>query len=205
MCFSTKLSKTAQELKNRFKVKFDQESDYEGSNFNAFVYPKTPIINNAETETIQLYNWGLIPAWSKDDAIRQYTLNARIETLNEKASFRSHTKQRCLIIADAFYEWQWLDSKGKKKQKYMIKKSNTDIFTFAGLWNDWVDKNSGEIVKTYTIITRDANPLMSEIHNSKKRMPLILNQEDELEWLGNQNYKIEDLLKIEVELEAIAV
>jgi putative SOS response-associated peptidase YedK len=58
--------------------------------------------------------------WSKDDVIKAYTLNARIETIKEKPSFKGAVKNRCLIIADGFYEWQWLDKKGAKKQNIYL-------------------------------------------------------------------------------------
>jgi putative SOS response-associated peptidase YedK len=75
----------------------------------------------------------LIPAWAKDKTIQQYTLNAKIETLNEKPSFKNNIKNRCLVIADGYYEWQWLDPKGKNKQKYLITLTSEEPFAFAGI------------------------------------------------------------------------
>ncbi len=188
MCFHSKQSKSAQELENRFQAKFDANVNYIPTIYNGFTFPKTPIITNKETNKIQLFNWGLIPSWAKDTTIRANTLNARNETINEKPSFRNSVKNRCMILADGFYEWQWLDDKGKKKQKYLITKPNQEPFSFAGLWNEWVDKATGEIIPTYTILTTAANEMMSEIHNTKKRMPVILKQEEEQDWLnGNIN------------------
>jgi putative SOS response-associated peptidase YedK len=62
-----------------------------------------------------LYSWGLIPNWAKDDSIRKNTLNAKIETIHEKPSFRDVIQHRCLVLIDGFYEWKWLDEKGKHK------------------------------------------------------------------------------------------
>ena len=186
MCFFYKLSKTAQELENRFNAKFESQSQFASSNYNGFQFPKTPVITNTYSNKIQLFYWGLIPHWAKDNSIRKNTLNARIETINEKPSFRTSVNNRCLVLSDGFYEWQWLDEKGKNKQKYLITLPNNEAFAFAGLWSEWADRATGEIYKTYTIITTEANELMSKIHNSKKRMPVILEKDNEANWLNKQ-------------------
>lgn len=193
MCFHSKQTKTAVQLENRFHAKFENAAHYSPNIYNGFQHPKTPVITNADEHRIQMYHWGLIPFWAKNESIRKNTLNARIETLKEKASFRSSLNNRCLVLSDGFYEWQWLDEKGKKKQKYLISRPGEEAFAFAGLWNDWVDKSTGEIVRTYTIITTEANELMAKIHNNKKRMPFILSQEKEADWLKGEELQFEDL------------
>jgi len=193
MCFHSQQSKTAQELKQRFGVTFKDENQFSPALYNGFQYPKTPVITNIESDTIQLFNWGLLPHWAKDTTIRKSTLNARIETLTEKPSFRDAINKRCLILVDGFFEWQWLDPKGKNKQKYQITLPNNDAFAFAGLWNEWTDKTTGELIKSYTIITTEANELMSQIHNSQKRMPFILSKENEFEWLKGKQIQMVDL------------
>jgi len=193
MCFHSQQSKTAQELKQRFGVTFKDENQFSPALYNGFQYPKTPVITNIESDTIQLFNWGLLPHWAKDTTIRKSTLNARIETLTEKPSFRDAINKRCLILVDGFFEWQWLDPKGKNKQKYQITLTNNEAFAFAGLWNEWTDKTTGELIKSYTIITTEANELMSQIHNSQKRMPFILSKENEFEWLKGKQIQMVDL------------
>ena len=183
MCFHSKQSKSAQELKLRFKAKFENEEEYQPTQYNGFQHPKTPIITNEKNNTIQLYNWGLIPHWANDDSIKKFTLNAKSETIHEKPSFKNAVQNRCLILIDGFYEWKWLDAKGKNKQKYLITLPNNEAFAFAGIDSHWLDKNKGEITKTYTILTTEANELMSEIHNTKKRMPIILSPTNEINWL----------------------
>lgn len=116
MCYHSKQTKSAQELKHRFKATFFEEEEYTPTIYNGFSFPKTPVITNADTHNIQLFNWGLIPPWAKDKDIRKNTLNARYETLSEKPSFKSSLKNRCIVLSDGFYEWQWLDEKGKNKQ-----------------------------------------------------------------------------------------
>lgn len=200
MCFYFKQSKTAVELSNRFNAAFDNPDSFSPSNYNGFQFPKTPVITNSEKTKIQLFSWGLIPHWAKDTVIRKHTLNARIETIHEKPSFRNSISKRCLVLVDGFYEWKWLDEKGKHKQKYLISMPTGEAFAFAGLWNEWVEKNTGEIYKTYTIITKPADAFMSEIHNSAKRMPYILTRSNEFDWLNGEKFQ-----DFDVELKAIEV
>lgn len=186
MCFYTQLSQSAQMLKQRFKANFKEENSFQSGIYNGFDFPNTPVICNKNAKEINLFGWGLIPFWAKDDTIKKHTLNARIETIHEKPSFRNIVHNRCLVIADSFYEWQWLDEKGHKKQKYILTLPNNALFAFAGLWSEWLDVSSGELVSTYTILTTNANELMCNIHNTKKRMPIILSETNEQNWLqGN--------------------
>ncbi len=186
MCFFVRQSQDATSLENRFKASILEKDFFKQSTYiNAFTYPHLPIISNREPNIIQHYRWGLVPLWAKDDQIKQYTLNAKIETLSEKPSFRSSLNKRCLILVDGFYEWQWLDPKGKQKQKYIITLPNNEPFALGGLWSYWEDKLTGNILNTFTIVTTAANELMSQIHNSKKRMPVILDKNNEKEWLNS--------------------
>ena len=185
MCFHSKQTKSAQEVENRFNAKIERTELFQSiEDNNGFNFPKNPIITNEKPNIIQHYNWGLIPSWAIDDDIKKLTLNARIETINEKPSFKNSINKRCLVIANGFYEWQWLDSKGKNKIKYEIGIGNDELFAFAGLYSQWINTITGEIKDTYTIVTTQANELMAEIHNTKKRMPIILKPEDEEKWLN---------------------
>lgn len=186
MCFHSKQTKKAVELEHRFRARFDKPEAYQPSIFNGFQFPKTPVITNNQAQEIQLLNWGLIPHWAKDKDIRKNTLNARIETIAEKPSFRNVIHQRCLVLVDGFYEWQWLDPEGKKKQKYEIGLPDGEAFALGGLWSKWVDKETGEELNTYAILTTEAKGLMAEIHNSKNRMPLIIQPGFETAWLQEE-------------------
>lgn len=188
MCFHSKQSKDAQTVANRFKVQVNPSIGFQSNHYNAFTYPKTPVITNNKRTELQLYQWGLIPSWAQDKTIQKFTLNAKIETLDIKPSFKNNIKNRCLIIADGFMEWQWLDSKGSKKQPYIISRPKDELFCFAGIYSTWIDKGSGEKINTYSIVTTVANPLMAEIHNSKKRMPIILHEHQEINWLAGANH-----------------
>jgi putative SOS response-associated peptidase YedK len=185
MCFHSKQGKDAQTLENRFKAKLkSNELTVTSDRFNGFTYPKTPVITNQNKQEIQLFNWGLIPSWAKDESFRSSTLNARIETIKDLPSFKNNVKNRCLILTDGFYEWKWLDEKGKEKQQYLISLPDDEPFAFAGIYSEWTNKNSGELLQTYSIVTTEANPFMAEIHNTKKRMPVILTPQNENDWLN---------------------
>ena len=188
MCYQTRIIKQKEEIMERFNAAIDELNDYNPIEFcSAFDFPKTPIITNDNTSKVQLFNWGLIPHWSKDESIRNYTLNARIETLSEKKSFKDLIQNRCLIIADGFYEWQWKTKNGSKKEKYLITLPNEELFAFAGIYSEWTNFDN-EKTNSYSIITTEANELMTEIHNNKQRMPVILKSEDEQNWLQDENY-----------------
>jgi len=136
MCFHTKQSKSAYEVENRFKASLDNPSDFRQQDYvTGFAYPRNPVIIDEKPTIITHYNWGLIPAWAKDEEIRKYTLNAKIETVDEKPSFRNSVNKRCLVIANGYFEWQWFDPKGSRKQPYELCLPNEDLFAFAGLYS----------------------------------------------------------------------
>lgn len=187
MCFHTEQTKLGIELEKRFKATLDNPIEFRPQNhINGFEFPQTPVIIDEAPQIITHYTWGLIPAWAKDEEIQKYTLNAKIETVSEKLSFKNSVNKRCLVIANGYFEWQWLDPKGTKKQKYELCLPNDELFAFAGLYSHWVDKNTGEIKNTYTLLTTEASLLLAEIHNNKKRMPVVLKHEDETKWLQHE-------------------
>lgn len=184
MCYHTKLTAAKKSIEEEFDAEFYEPELYVPKEaINGFAFAKNPIVLDEDKGHITMANWGLIPFWAKDDAIKKMTLNSRIETAASKPAFRNSVKDRCLIIADAFYEWQWLDAKGKEKQKYIIKPTDQEIFGFAGFYSEWTNPTNGDNMITYTIATTEANELMEEIHNNKKRMPIILKKENRNDWL----------------------
>jgi putative SOS response-associated peptidase YedK len=187
MCYHTKQTKVAQEVEKRFKAQFQNIGLFEPQqSINAFDFPLVPIIVDQTPKMISHYNWGLIPSWAKETAIQKYNLNARIETVIEKPSFANSVNKRCLVIANGYFEWQWLDPKGKMKQKYEIGLPDEELFAFAGLYSQWINPTTAEVKNTFTIVTTEANPFLSEIHTTKKRMPIILKKEDETKWLQHE-------------------
>ena len=140
----------------------------------------TVIKHNNENKLEKLH-WGLVPFWAKDISIGSRMINARAETVSQKPSFRNaFRKRRCLIPADGFYEW-----KGEKgnKQPYYVSIPSGEPFSFAGLWETWTDKETGEesVYKSCTIITTAASESIREIHH---RMPVILDPKFHEKWLN---------------------
>jgi putative SOS response-associated peptidase YedK len=165
MCFHTELTKIAIELETRFEATFDNPLEFQPHNhINGFEFPKTPVIIDEKPQIITQYNWGLIPAWAKDEEIQKHTLNAKIETITEKPSFKNSVNKRCLVIADGYYEWQWLDPKGKIKQKYKIGLPNEELFTFAGLHQH----RSSNQKKNSTAVNPDFIAYLYKINSRKK-------------------------------------
>jgi putative SOS response-associated peptidase YedK len=125
-----------------------------------------------------MMRWGLVPYWAKDAKIGYSTINARAEEVAGKPAFREALrKRRCLVPADAFYEWQRIDAKNKKP--FAIALKSGDPYAFAGLWESWRPKE-GEALKTFTILTTDPNELLEPIHD---RMPVILEPKDYQRWM----------------------
>lgn len=188
MCFHNSMSAKAVKLAARYGRKSDiieiaQDIINEQYHVNAFNFPKCPVIT--PSEEIQVFNWGLIPFWTKteEDAeeIRKMMLNARADTIFEKPSFREPImKKRCIVPSTGYFEWR---HEGSKKIPYYIYLKDEPIFSMAGIYDIWLDKSTGVDHTTFSIITTDTNPLTDYIHNTKHRMPAILSKEDEEKWL----------------------
>jgi putative SOS response-associated peptidase YedK len=111
--------------------------------------------------------WGLVPWWAKDQSIGNKLINARAETLTEKASFkRLLGLRRCLVPANAFYEWR---KEGKQKTPMLIRLKGDETFAFAGLWETW-RKPDGNLLESFTIITCAPNELTKTIHDRVVRV-----------------------------------
>lgn len=124
------------------------------------------------------FHWGLIPSWAKDPAVGNRMINARSETVAEKPSFRAAFKtRRCLVLTDGYYEWQ---QRGSRKHPYFFHRNDDQPFAFAGLWERWLDPQSGNSKETATILTAAANEKIAPFHH---RMPVILKPENYDSWL----------------------
>jgi putative SOS response-associated peptidase YedK len=153
------------------------------SNYNCAPTQLLPVISNDAPSTLSIFRWGLIPFWAKDASIGNKLINARTETITEKASFKhAFVRRRCLVPADAFYEWKKMES-GKLKIPYRIFVKDEPVFSMAGLWDQWKSPD-GQIIRSFTILTTSPNELMAEIHN---RMPVILPKEQEQTWLKSSD------------------
>jgi putative SOS response-associated peptidase YedK len=144
---------------------------------------------------LDFLHWGLIPSWAKDPTIGARMINARSETAGEKPAFRSALRRRrCLIPADAFYEWQ---KRAGGKQPYCIRMRDGRPFAFAGLWERWrPPEGEGEEIEpieSFTILTTTANALMKSIHD---RMPVIIPREAYELWLDEEVEDPAELAKL---------
>lgn len=179
------MSQVAKNLENRYNAPVAAGTVWNPvHHVSGFTFPMMPVVVSAPETEIRLFRWGLIPSWtpSPEEAgkIRSMTLNARSESVFEKPSFRKPIlTRRCLVPADGFYEWQEVNG---KRIPWYIRLRNQKIFSFAGLWETW-EESPGQTVYTYSILTTGANARMAEIHNTKKRMPLILPPGEERRWM----------------------
>ncbi|MFP4471070.1 MAG: SOS response-associated peptidase [Bacteroidales bacterium] len=161
-------------------------------NYNCAPTQMLPVIANATPGELCRYRWGLIPFWAKDPSIGNRLINARGETVASKPAFKNAFKgRRCLVPADAFYEWL-KPAEGKLKIPFRIVLKDQQVFSMAGIWEEWKDPD-GLPVRSFSIITTTPNELMAEIHD---RMPVILPAESEEAWLhSTDETELQDMLK----------
>lgn len=168
---------------------------------SGFAYQNWPVIYKESPSFLRpgLMHWELIPNWARNEkelteSRKKYTtLNIKGETVltNKVAAFSVHTN-RCLVLASHFFEWQEVN---KEKYPHCISVKETPLFYIAGVWNTWTNHQTGELKNSFGIITTEANGLMSKIHNVKKRMPTILNDELAKCWV-NENLDEKQILEI---------
>jgi putative SOS response-associated peptidase YedK len=185
MCFTVNVNLIKEELENRYGATLIDPDKYRPSYYyHAYGLPKIPAICSQDPARIKLLQWGLIPSWTRstEDAniIRYKTFNARGESVDTKPSFSGSIKsKRCIIPVSGFYEWQHV---GRDKIPWYIFSAENEILSVAGIYDEWVENSTGEVLSTFSMITTGANELMAEIHNSAKRMPVILDKTDEKIW-----------------------
>lgn len=161
---------------------------------SGFEFGDWPIVKpDGDDFTFELAHWELIAPWvnSTMEVIKGRqkfnTLNATAERLLESRLFKQAAlKRRCLVLSSGFYEWRHYKPEGAKKEiayPYYISLKDQPYFFMAGIYQPWVDIESGETMDTFSIVTTKANSLMEQIHNKKKRMPTILNEAQASEWL----------------------
>ena len=184
MCYHTALVAEPQQLARRFGRRADLIREFRPSyHVSAFSHAEYPVIT--ADQQIQYYRWGLIPFWTHDleDALeyRNRTINARAETVFTKPSYRKPIcERRCLVPASGFFDWR---HEGDRKIPYYVTVHDQGIIAFAGIYDIWHNAVTNEEVYTYSILTTRANKMMSYIHNTNCRMPVILHPEDEQRWL----------------------
>lgn len=185
MCFTVNVNLVKEELEHRYGATLIDPDNYRPSYYyHAFALPVMPAICSEDTSRIRLLTWGLIPSSIHDseqaNVIRYKTFNARAESLENKPSFSSVLPaKRCIIPVKGFFEWQHM---GKNKIPWYICSAENEIISLAGIYDDWVENTTGEVFSTFSIITTEANDLLAVIHNSEKRMPVILDKTAEVRW-----------------------
>lgn len=163
---------------------------------SGFSNPQLPIIKH---DGISMYEWGLIPFWTKNaqfaNDIKSKTLNAVGETVFEKPSYKNSVRsKRCLLGVNGFFEWH---THNNTKYPFFIKTKDNNVFSLGCIYEAWTDKETGEVKNTFSIITTPANSLMEKVHNVKKRMPLIISAENEHKWINPElnPQQIKELIK----------
>ncbi len=186
MCFTVSVFASTHEIETALGAVFDDASAYQPYfHVSGFVHPDLPFVTNDRPDAIELLRWGLIPGWVKDrvkaDDLAKKTLNARSETVFEKPSFRSAVaKRRGLLPVNGFVEWRHEED---VKIPHLVTPVDGPLMTLGCIWESWTDKESGEVLKTFSIVTTEANTLMSYVHNNKQRMPVVIPPEQRSAWL----------------------
>jgi putative SOS response-associated peptidase YedK len=194
MCGRYVQVKNIKVIEERFNVKFPVQLGWE-PNFNVSPGDYAPVITNDKPSEVQLMQFGLTPFWAKKP---MYLFNARAEgdrnkennlkysgskdIINKPAFRKPIRSQRCLVIADAFYEGT---TKEKLNKPYLVYLKNKQApFAFAGIWDVWHNRETGEEVNSFSIITTVANSLLQRIPHH--RSPIILPRGKEKAWLGDR-------------------
>jgi putative SOS response-associated peptidase YedK len=135
------------------------------------------VVAREDRRAVVRYRWGLVPSWAAPGSASR-TFNARAETLATSGLFRdAYRRRRCLVPVDGFYEWM---QSGSKRQPLRIHDPSDEPLALAGLWTGRRDAESGEWLRTFTIVTTRPNDFMASIHD---RMPVIVPREAWSAWL----------------------
>lgn len=154
--------------------------------FNLAPTQHAPVLRGEDAEPVlEMFRWGLIPAWATDPTIGNRLINARAETVHEKPAFRAaYARRRCLVPASGFFEWQ---KAGSRKVPHWIHPQRGGLVTFAGLWERWSPAGA-EPVLSFAILTTSANHFMAPLH---ERMPVVVAPEDRARWLSSETSREE--------------
>lgn len=185
MCFNASLSQKAEILEKLFNAAIDVHRLKDVYFKSAFTLPFWPVLMADDSKHFKFLQWGLIPYWAqnieKARQIRYKTFNARFETLNEKPSYRDPAdKKRCGIVVDGYFEWKDIDG---KKHPYYLHMPDNSPFLLAGIWDSWINRENNDVFETFSVVTTKAKGIAEEIHNTKKRMPCILDNKNMSIWM----------------------
>lgn len=203
MCFSYAVNFNKEALQSRLQLEdllqpeVNETISHSGYFVSGFTFPKLPVIFQKEEHlAISGMNWGLIPRWcksGKQTELQKLGLNAKCETVHEKPMFKhAFAHGRCVVPASGFFEWREVN---KKKYPYFIHPAASEVLYMAGISETWVDLETGEEKQTYGIVTSPANALLAFVHNTKLRMPLVLNERDIQTWIFGTEEAAKSLMK----------
>lgn len=187
MCFTVNVNIIREELEERYGSELIDRDKYRPSYYyHAYSLPLMPVFCKGQSPGLRLMRWGLVPSWIADEdeakEIMMKTFNARSETIATKPAFRdSFASRRCLVPVKGFFEWQQM---GGRKIPWYITLRGENIFSLAGIWDSWM-MQGGVTLETFSVVTTRANRLMEEIHNTRKRMPVIIPSSAENLWLDD--------------------
>jgi len=166
-----------------------KDAAFTPSNWNISPTTVIPFISSDDEKgserSIQTARWGLIPSWAKDASRQANAINARVESIAEKPTFKSAFKsRRCLIPVTGYYEWATELGKYKPKQPFYISHKDKHSLAIAGLYETWINPATNSPITTAAIITREAAGIVAPIHH---RMPVILPKDLWSSWLSNKS------------------
>jgi putative SOS response-associated peptidase YedK len=178
-----------------------KDAAFTPSNWNISPTTVIPFINaddeKGEIRNVNTASWGLIPSWAKDASRASNAINARVESISEKPTFKSAFKsRRCLIPVTGYYEWATELGKYKPKQPFYISHKNKSSLAIAGIYESWINPESKQSVQSAAIITREAVGTLAPIHH---RMPVILPKDLWSTWLSSKSLlpnEIDDYLNM---------
>ena len=190
MCGRFSQERSTSELAEIFGA--EDRVDAPGGRFNVAPTDEAAVVvQRDDHRAITAYRWGLIPHWSETSATGNRMFNARSETIDRNPAFRyAFGKRRCLVPVDAFYEWQ---RDGNVRNPFAVVRPDGAPLALAGLWAGWKDPETGEVVRSFTILTTGPNEAMRPIHN---RMPVVLPESAWDRWLDPTRTKPSELAEL---------
>lgn len=190
MCGRKTLTRDMQSIIEELAIEEWENPDNYMPNYNIAPTQSSPILMDNGKRIVKLMRWGLIPSWAKDEKFGARMINARLETLLEKPSYRNLvSSNRCIVITDGYYEWK---KDGVRKIPYYLKDPNDKLLPMAGLYDVWKHPD-GYLMPSYTIITKEAQKDLATIHN---RMPVILPLDHLDNWLKTESFSVTRTLEL---------
>lgn len=181
------ITATADAVRERFSV--DLPSFYAPS-YNARPTKLLPVITSNAPAGVSQFYWGTSPEWANNKTLSEKIVNVRAESIAEKPALkRALTKTRCIVPADGFYAWKRSGKKSFIPFRFVAK--DQDLFSFAGLWEEYEDTD-GNSFHTFTLLTTTANDLVAQVY---ERMPVLLDPQTESVWL-NKDSSEPDLMQV---------